>query len=205
MVSETATNKVQEICDVIRKSTLDPAKEEAKKIIEEAKATAGQIIHEANVEAERINEELKQELDKKRKVFDSTIELSVKQAVSQLRQAAVGLFSDTLSEETSEKLRRPDIIAKLINAIVTSLEKEGNKTNLVARIPKEVSAEEVVSHLQESVRKRVSRENIELSNVPAGVSVALVDQKISIEITDKALLELLGNYLPDVLREKLFG
>src|SRR3989337_1421388 len=93
-------DKIKKICEIIRKDTLDPAKEHAKEIIENAKIEADQIIKKANNEKEKILNEAKKDIEKEKKIFDSSLNISLRQAFEDLKSKIENeLFSKTLSEE----------------------------------------------------------------------------------------------------------
>src|SRR3990170_4430527 len=94
---EKGDEKIQKICDALRKGTLEPAQKEAERILKEAKAKAEQIIKEGHQEANRHLEEARAEIEKERNVFHSSLEQAGRQALEQLRQAIeYDLFSQEL-------------------------------------------------------------------------------------------------------------
>ncbi|MDP2672333.1 MAG: hypothetical protein Q8O84_00790, partial [Nanoarchaeota archaeon] len=57
-------DKIQKICDTIKKETLDPAKEHAHEIIENAQIESKEIINKANKEKEKIINDAKKQIEK---------------------------------------------------------------------------------------------------------------------------------------------
>ena len=60
---DTGKDKVQQICDILKKETLEPAREEAQKIIDDAKASAQRIVQEAKEQADGIHSNMKSEME----------------------------------------------------------------------------------------------------------------------------------------------
>ena len=125
--------KIQEICDILRKDTLEPAQKEAAKIIQEAEETAKRIQHEAHRHAQDWVEQAKKQMEQERNVFDSTLKQASKQAIELLRQKITQeLFAPEVVRLVEEKSASKEIVGKLIAAIVNSLE---DKKELSAYIP----------------------------------------------------------------------
>ena len=205
MSEERADRKIQEICDIITKETLTPAKEKADLIIEDAKKEAAEIIREANEERNRLIEKTRQEIEKEKRVADSSIELAVKQALSRLRSSIHSLFSAELKDMFKSGLKSSDIVAKVINSVVSAIESKGVKTSLTAQVSKDLDLKEVQSALLENVKKSLGSEGVQLSELPSGVVIKQTEKSFAVEVSDKALIEMLGEYLTDNLQEKLFS
>ena len=202
---EKGEEKIQKICDALRKETLEPAMEEAEKIIEDAKARAEQIIKEAHEQAEKHFEEAKVNIEKERNVFHSSLEQAGKQSLEELRQAIEhDLFSDELQKVVEENTADPKTVAKLINATVNAIEKEGVTTEISAVIPQAVSTKEVNSLLGEGILKKLKDKGVTLGKFAGGAQVKLLDRKMTIDITDKSLIELLSSYVRKDFRNILF-
>src|SRR3990167_3476016 len=65
---KTGNEKIKEICDAIKKETLDPAKEKAKEIIENAEIEAENIIRKANEEKDKILKQSNKDLELQKKI-----------------------------------------------------------------------------------------------------------------------------------------
>jgi V/A-type H+-transporting ATPase subunit E len=202
---ERSEDKIQKICDALRKETLEPAKEEAERIIADAKSKAEQIIKEAHKQAEKNNIDVKKEIEQERNVFHSSLDQAARQVLEEIRQAIEhSLFSNELHKIIYEKTIEPQIIAKFIDAIVKSIEKEGISTDLSAIIPQSVSAQEVNRLLGEKILNKLKEKSVELGELSGGAQVKLHNKKMTIEISDKSLMELLSGYVRKDFRKLLF-
>jgi V/A-type H+-transporting ATPase subunit E len=202
---ERSEDKIQKICDALRKETLEPAKEEAERIIADAKSKAEQIIKEAHKQAEKNNIDAKKEIEQERNVFHSSLDQAARQVLEEIRQAIEhSLFSNELHKIIYEKTIEPQIIAKFIDAIVKSIEKEGISTDLSAIIPQSVSAQEVNRLLGEKILNKLKEKSVELGELSGGAQVKLHNKKMTIEISDKSLMELLSGYVRKDFRKLLF-
>lgn len=202
---EKGEEKIQKICDALRKETLEPAKEEASVIIAEAKVRAEQIIKDAHEQADKHFEDAKTNIEKERNVFHSSLEQAGKQALEKLKQTIESdLFSNELQKVVEENAADPKVIAKFIDCIVNAIEKEGVATELSAIIPQSISSKEVNRLLGERILKRLKEKEVLLGQFAGGAQVKLIDRKMTIDITEKSLIELLSSYVRKDFRNLLF-
>ncbi|MGM0440018.1 MAG: HrpE/YscL family type III secretion apparatus protein [Chlamydiota bacterium] len=202
---ESGQDKVKHICDMLRKETLDPAKQEAAKIVAEAQEKAERIVNEAQGEAQGMIDEAKQKIAQEKQVFESSILQASRQSLEELRQSIEKeLFNEALCQQIKNVTQGPEVIAKIINALVLAVEKEGTGSDLSAIIPKVVSLDEVNKFLLEKVLKRLQGGEVKVADFDGGAMVRINDRRIILDLSDQALKELVGNYLRRDFREKLF-
>lgn len=203
---EKGPDKIQKICDKIRRETLDPAKEEAQSIIASAKKKAEEIIKEAEHQAEQHLKQAKSKIEQERNVFHSALIQASKQTVEGLRQDIESkFFNEELQNLLDKQLADPKIIANLINGIVQAIEKEGISTSLAAVIPRSVSSEQVAILLLDNVRKKLKDKPLEVGEFTGGAQVKLLGKKMTLDLTDQAIKELLATYMRKDFRQILFG
>jgi V/A-type H+-transporting ATPase subunit E len=204
MPLETANNKVKEICDVLRRETLEPAQNEAKRIILDAEKEAEELIRKAKEEALRIKEETKLELKKEMEVHNGSIQLAIRQGVSALRQEIEKIFSAILSRDIEMVMSSEDAISRAVSVIFELIEKNGLGVNLGVLIPKHVDIQAICKRLVEKFKHKLQSSAIPVDGIKGGVEIKLIDKKISIEMTDVAVKELLASYVIPELRAQIF-
>jgi len=203
---EKGEEKIQKICDALRKETLEPAKQEAEELINEAKLRAEQIIAEARQESEKILAHARENVEQERNVFHSSLEQASRQSVEELRQEIEHrLFNDELEQLVSKQTKDPKVIGKLVDAIVKAIEKEGLKTDISVVIPNTVKPDEVNAVLGEGVLKKLKDGGVKLGGFSGGAQVKLLEKKMTIDITERSLIDLLSKYLRKDFRQLLFG
>jgi V/A-type H+-transporting ATPase subunit E len=203
---EKGQDKIQKICDKLRKGTLEPAKEEAQLLIEEAKSKAEAIKAEAGYQAEQMIKQAKGQIEQERNVFHSALLQASKQAIEALKQEIEHkFFNDELQDLLEKQLSDPKIVADLINGIIAALEKEGLTTDLSAVIPRLVSADDVNDLLVESVRKRLKGKPLEIGHFRGGAQVKLHGKKLTLDLSDQAIKELVANYVRKDFRKLIFS
>lgn len=203
---EKGQEKIQKICDKLRRETIEPAKEEAHHIIEAAKQRADEIIKEAENHTEQLLKLARTQIEQERNVFQSSLHQAGKQAVEALRQDIENkIFSKDLQVILDKNMGDPKLIADLINALVKTLEKGGAAADFSAVIPKVVSREQVIALLLDEVKKQLKDKPLELGSFGGGVQLKLVGKRMTIDITDQAIKELLSNYARKDFRQIIFA
>jgi V/A-type H+/Na+-transporting ATPase subunit E len=203
---EKGKDKIQKICDLIRHETIEPAKQEAHGVIESAKARAEEIIAEAERQAERLHAQARAAIEQERNVFHSSLTQAARQSVESLKQEIEHkLFNEELQRVLQAQTADPKIIASLIASIVKAVDKDGISTDLIAVVPKSVSAAEVNRLLGEGILKRLKDQSVSVGTFEGGAQVKLVDKKMTIDISDAALKELISNYVRKDFRKMFFA
>ena len=200
---DTGSDKVQQICDALRLETLDPAKKEAARIIEEAHASAEQILEAARQEISTVKKKCDEENDQKRQVLESSLRIGAKKTISALKEAvAEQIFQRELVDWVQSASKGEDVIASIVNAVVSSIEKEGLSADLEVQIPKLAAKEKVA---QAVVGKAMEKGEVSLGEFVGGAKVRMVDRNLVIDLSDEALKNLLAGYVAAELREYVFS
>lgn len=202
---DSGKDKIQKICDTLRKETLNPAKQEAAEIVENANLEAAQIIRDAQEQAKSLMEEAQSEIDQKRKALHSSLALAARQGIEQLKQKIEQelLFKELL-EYVAKQLSDPKLIAGLINNFMSSLEEKGLQEDIGVLIPSSISPRAVNSLLVRQFLERLEKQSVSIGEFSGGVQLKLRDRKITIDITDEAVRELLASYIRSDFRDLVF-
>lgn len=203
---EKGQDKIQKICDKLRHDTLEPAEKEGQLIVEEAKKKAETIKADAERQAEQIIKQARGQIEQERNVFHSSLQQAAKQTVEGLRQEIEHkLFNEELQHILEKQMANPKIIAELIDGIVKALEKEGLSTDIAAVIPRAISIDDINELLLENVRNRLKGKPLEVGGFAGGAQVKLIGKKMTIDLTDQAIKELLVNYMRKDFRKLIFS
>jgi V/A-type H+-transporting ATPase subunit E len=203
---EKGKDKIQSICEKLRNKTIEPAKEEALQLIAEARKRAESIKAEAEHHAAELIKNARVQMEQERSVFHSALQQATKQTLEGLRQEIEHrLFNEELQQVLDKHLGDSKVIAELVNAIVSAIEKEGLSTDVSVVIPKTVSPDDIVDLILESVQKRLKNKPLEIGNFAGGAQVRLVGKKMTLDLSDQALKELLANYMRKDFRKIIFS
>lgn len=203
---EKGPNKIQEICDILKKETLEPAKQQAEAIIAEAKAHGLKIIEEAQLAADQLLEAAHRKIAEDKNVFQSALSQASKQALESLRQSIeTRLFNDQLEELIQKHAASPQIITDIIQSLLKGIEKEGLSKDLSALIPKTASAQSINALLGQTTLAKLRNQSVEIGNFGAGAQIKLHDKKITLDMSDGAIKELLADFVQKDFRKLIFG
>ncbi len=203
---EKGQDKIKKIADELRKQALEPAQKEALEIVESAQKEAEEILHNARAQAEKLIAGAKQTNEHDRKVFQSALAQSFKQAFEILKQQIeTKLFNEQLGVELEKNAANPQAVAKLINAIVESIQKEGISSDIAVVIPQKTDAKAVSLEIAKGVMERLKGGPIDLGNFASGVQVKLKGQNLTLDITDKTLREIIARFVPNTFHDIIFG
>ncbi len=202
---DTGKDKVKKICDVLKRETLDPAKKEAEEIIQNAQIKAVQIIEAAKKEALKVFEESRNQIEKDRNVFQSSLNQACKQSLEKLKQEIENqLFNPELAELFDKPLQENHVIAELVKAVVHALEKEGIDSDLSVIIPRSVSAQSINNLLLQNILQKLKANSVKIGSIQGGIFVKAEKNHVSIDVTDTAVKELVSDYIRKDFRETLF-
>ncbi len=202
---ETGKDKIKKICEILKNESIEPAKQEAQRIIDGAEAQAHDIIREAEKKAAALFEEGKKKIAKERELFELSLKQSGKQAIEELRQEIEkSLFNKEISEFVEKGTKDEKTVALLITTIVKAIEKEGISADFSALIPASLPPEKVNRMLTSDILSKLKEKGVILGDFLGGVQVKLHDKKLMLDLTDTALKELLGKYLRKDFRNILF-
>ena len=203
---DTGREKVKKICDVLRRETLEPAKQEADEIIHKAKMQAAEVVKSAKEEAEKSKAEALQEIEKQKMVFTTSLHQAGKQALEALKnEIEQKLFNPALSQMFDRPLANTKVVLDLVEAVVGALKKEGTDTNLDICIPPTVSVKDINTQLVQYVGESLKSCAVTLGSMQGGITVRLGKENITIDITDQALKEWVSTYVRQDFRKILFG
>ncbi len=203
---ETGKDKVKKICDVLKKETLEPAEKEAAAILERAHEKAQKMLSDAKKEVEKIHLETRTYEADQRTIFQASLNQACKQTVAYFKQAIEDkFFNPLLGELLHKELQSPAVLAKIIAAVVSALEKEGIDADLSVFVSAAVPPRAVNELLGEKILAKLKEKSVLLSSIAAGVEVKLDKQNVTLDITDTALKEVMGRYIRKDFREILFG
>lgn len=205
---ETLSNqdKVQKICDTIRRDTLLPAELKAKEILENAEYVAAITIDKARKEAKRLHDEAHIEIAKDRQAFTSSLHIACKQTLDLFKQKIEKkVFHDGLSKIIEETTKKPEIITRCIEAILDALAKEGIEQDLQLIIPKSVPPQDIITMLIQKAVIALESAPIELGSFAGGAKIRIREQHITIDVSDIALKELIAGFLREDFRTLVFS
>ncbi|MDE3045822.1 MAG: V-type ATP synthase subunit E [Verrucomicrobiota bacterium] len=202
---ETGKEKIQKICDAIRKETLEPAKQEAREIVENAHLQASAVIKEAVAQAESLKAAAASEIEEKKRIFEASLHLSCRQGIELLKQKIEQeLFNAELADLVKKEMTSPKIIIDLIESFMRSLEEQGIEEDFEVVIPKEIPPRSINSLLSNKVLDHLKDKSVVLGDFQGGVQIRMKGRQITIDISDAVVRDLIARYIRRDLRDLVF-
>ena len=200
---ETGKDKIKKICDLLKNETLDPARQEAQTIIQKAEEKARVLIHDAEEKGKELINQAQKKIEDERKVFETNLQAACKQGVETLRQEIENkLFNDELVDWIEKHTVDPKLQGEIAGAVVAALEKEGTSADFSAYIGKGIEKEAFMSAVGDAFLKKVK--GVEAREFVGGVQLKLHDKRLTLDVSDHALIELISKYIRKDFRKLLF-
>ncbi len=203
---ESGKDKIQKICDVLKKETLEPAKQEAREIVENAHLQASEIVKEAEKKAEAIIQEAMKEMEEKRKLFQSSLQLACRQGIELLKQKIEEqLLDHELTETVVQEMKDPQVIANILAALLKNVEEKGIDDELIGVIPKQIPPRAINALLVSKDLERLKNKTVTIGDFEGGIQLQFKDRKITLDISDRAVRELIALYIRRDFRDMIFS
>ncbi|SCA58441.1 V-type ATP synthase subunit E [Chlamydiales bacterium SCGC AB-751-O23] len=205
-LEEKSQDKLQQICEVLRKQTLEPANEEADRVIKEAEEKAAKIIHQAEEKKKEILDGAQKELDKQKSIFENSLKQAGVQSLESLRQnIEQQFFNDDFSRLVEKQSSEENLIADIIRALLDNVKKQGWTSDISAGVGKEVNVEKLCQLLGSEVLTKLKGNTVNITGIKGGAQLKLHEKRLTLDLSDSALKELLGKFLRKDFRRFLFS
>jgi V/A-type H+-transporting ATPase subunit E len=202
---DTGKSKLQKILEILKKETLEPAKQEAREIVENAQLQAKKILESAKKEGEKLLLESREEMKKEKKIFESALFLSSKQVIESLKQNIEGkLFKENLFSLIGEETKKPEVLAQLITAIVQAIKEKGIDAELSSYVSRKIDPKKINDLLMEKIKDQLKGKGVLLEDFSGGVRVYLQDKEITFDLSNEAIVDLVIEYLRPEFRSKVW-
>ncbi|MBI3900597.1 MAG: hypothetical protein HY324_00440 [Chlamydiia bacterium] len=202
----TGRDKIQKICDTLRKETLEPAYLEAKEIVEKGQAQAHDLMIAAKKKAEDLIKAAEKEILEKKKVFEASLQLACRQGVEKLKSVIEKeIFDRQLGEILSKEMGSPEAIGKILEVFFQILREKGIEDEFVIVIPKTISPRQISSLVAGKILEKLEKESIALGEFAGGVQIRFKERAITIDISDEAVKEVIAFYIRRDFRELVYN
>jgi len=95
-------------------------------------------------------------------------------------------------------------LSHLISSFLQALEAKGIDEDITVVIPKSVTARSINSLLVEKFVERLKEKSVVLGDFDGGIQIKLLDRKITIDLSDRALRELIVEFIRRDFRDLVF-
>jgi V/A-type H+-transporting ATPase subunit E len=214
---------VQELIDRLRDEGVEVGRREAGRIVEEARREAGRIVAEARAEAEALRTRQREETEAERAAAREALTLAARDTVLDLKAEMTSRFASQVRRLVAAELRDPEFLRRLILEVAgRAVPERGEDERTELLLPTEAVGvddlrarpEEVregtLTHLVLALSHDMLCEGLELGvredgGGGAGLRVRLADRDLEIDLTERAVAELLLRHLLPRFRALLEG
>ncbi|MEG0037052.1 MAG: hypothetical protein RSB82_03310 [Victivallaceae bacterium] len=198
-------SKLKKICDVLRDKTLQPAEKEAEEILAKALLEAEEIVLTAKNRAHDILESAKKEVSSKLEEGKASLRQSGKRVLDFLKQTVEERFFKASLVRVLEAIgSMPDVAARLIEVLISAVEKEGITGNLTAFISANLSPRKVNELIGKEFLDKLDSEGVVLGNFLGGVRLKVQERDVILDLSAESLKHLLVRFLQKDFRDMVF-
>lgn len=205
MITNTGTEKVRRICDLLRKDTLEPAQKEAEILLQAAKEEAQSILLAAQEKIKKQKAEHQENLRQAEAGMHSSIRNAFRLLRDELREGlSDALFSQVLKEKIQQEMQSPKMLAKIVDTLLSSMEKEGLSGDVTVALSSAIDPKKVVEFLLQSSKEKLGSQGLIIKDtIEGGVEVHLKEQEITVSFSNEVLMQELQKFLRPELWQML--
>ena len=213
---------VEALIERLKTQGVGTGRAEAEKIVKDARAEAEAILSKAKGEAEQIVNRARTEAANLEKAGRQALEVAARDTALDLKNRLSQRAAREVKQLVGEEVRRQEILEKLIlevagqarektvgaGAVEILLPEKVVSLDDIARDPTHLQGSSPLGYLASLVVRNMLRQGVTLSsspNIKAGIKVRLTEKGIELDLSDKAIAELLLQHLQPRFRALLEG
>lgn len=193
---------VQNLVDRIRDQGILAANEKANKILRDAEAKSAKMLADAKLEVEQLRESARIEIEANHAAALEALKLSARDAMLQLKAKVSSEFEVFVQRLVTSATRDEEFIKAIVLVLAGQVQKEliGDKEIQILISECLITGkpdEKIRDHVKQTIltlSSEMLREGVELipsSDIQGGANVRLVNDKLEIDLSDKAIASLL--------------
>ncbi|MCA9264908.1 MAG: hypothetical protein KDA60_13705 [Planctomycetales bacterium] len=210
---------VEELIQRLREQGVAAGRSQADELLEQARRRAEEHLETARQQAEKIVQRAREDAAQTRQAGEEAVRLAVRDAVLRLKSELIERFADRVRRLVTRELEHRGFLRQLIlqvagrvapspdQAATILLPKDVVGLEQLRRHPEEVK-DGTLSHFAVTITKEVLREGIDIGtrdDEAAGIRIQLNDEDLEIDLTDRAVTELLLRHLVPRFRAMMEG
>jgi len=210
---------VEELIQRLRDQGVAEGQSQADALLEQTRRRAEERLAEARQESEDIVARAREDARQTKEAGEEAVRLAVRDAVLTLKSELAEHFADRVRRLVTREMQDQGFLQQLIREVAGRAAPPADRPARIL-LPKEyVGLEELRCHPEEAkegtlsqfvvaVTKEILREGVEIgvaSDVDAGIRIELIDEDLEIELTDRAVAELLLRHLAPRFRALMEG
>lgn len=186
---------IQPLLEKIKREGIEEAKRAAEEILEKARSEAGSIIEKAQAQAEEMVADARKEMQQREEAFDVAMSQAGRNLILSVKNEIIGVCDHILKRQVASALT-PEAMKELILKIVNGWQVHESTQGLeilLSEDDRQKLEESLYGWLQKELREGLTLRPIEI--IQAGFRIGERDGDMYYDITDKAIAEILSEYL----------
>ena len=216
-----AANGVDALIARLRDEGVADGRAQGEQIVKDAQLHAELIVKQAHEKADKILTEARQEADSLEKAGHQALEVAARDAMLSLKMELNQRFTGEVRRLVGIEVKKPELLQRLILEIAGRAKDEiDGATSVEILLPRNVAGFEELSRNPEELEQGILTHFIRLinqdplregitfgvaSDSQGGLRIRLVDQEVVLDISDRAIAEVLLQYLQPRFRALLEG
>lgn len=212
---------VEALIDRLRDEGVTAGRKEAQKIVEEAEARANWIVKQAKEEAVQIKQAAQQQAAHYEKAGKEALNVAARDTLLALKTTLAGQFASEVGRLISAEMRKQELLKQMVLEVVGRVKEDVTVDGqLEVLLPRDVMGLEQLSrdpeqleqgkltHFVRLVSADMLREGVSFrvaDDIEGGIRLRLVDQDVTLELTDKAVASLILQHLQPRFRALIEG
>ena len=219
MTTDRITSGVDDLIQRLREEGVATGKTEADEIVENARREAEQRLETARQQAEQIVQKARDEASHTKRAGEEAVQLAVRDAMLSLKADVARQFADRIRHLVSHELRNGDFLKQLILEVAGRAAPSADRTAQILLPNESIGTEELrrnpeeaeegtLSHYVVTIMKDMLREGMDVGvrdDESPGIRIALKDDDIEIDLTDRSIATLLLRHLTPRFRAMMEG
>lgn len=212
---------VEALIDRLRDEGVTAGRKEAQKIVKEAEARANWIVKQAKDEAIQIKQAAQQQAAHYEKAGKEALNVAARDTLLALKTTLAGQFASEVGRLISAEMRKQELLKQMILEVVGRVKEDVTVDGqLEVLLPRDVMGLEQLSrdpeqleqgkltHFVRLVSADMLREGVSFriaDDIEGGIRLRLVDQDVTLELTDRAVASQILQHLQPRFRALIEG
>lgn len=212
---------VEALIDRLRDEGVTAGRKEAQKIVEEAEARSSWIVKQAREEAAQVKQAAQQQAAQYEKAGKEALNVAARDTLLALKTTLAGQFASEVGRLISAEMRKQELLKQMILEVIGRVKEDVTVDGeLEVLLPPDVMGLEQLSrdpeqleqgkltHFVRLVSADMLREGVSFGvadDIEGGIRLRLVDQDVTLEMTDTAVASLILQHLQPRFRALIEG
>lgn len=216
-----ASSGIEALIDQLKDQGVQKGRDEAAQILKDAQTEANLLLKQAQDEADQLKSKAKHEAAQRRQAGEDALKMSARDLLLDVKESLAHSFTDQVDRLIKQQMDSPEFMQRMILELVGRVrdQSELNEAEkLEVLLPEQfIGLDELRRNASEYKEGRLSkfvqslsadllREGVSFnSHKGEGIRVRLVDKEVEVDLTDKAIAQLLLQHLQPRFRALLEG